>query len=95
MGAAGGDCPATRFLLLVRVLGAVYGAQAAPTGSSYLPRLSQANDESLKTLGAEAISAIPRDFPLTVRQTIIRDAIATGRPFVASDMALRVSRAAS
>jgi hypothetical protein len=54
---------------------------------SYMPRLSQAQTESLKALGIEAISAIPPDFPLTARQTIIRDSIATGRPFIAPDLA--------
>jgi hypothetical protein len=54
---------------------------------SYMPRMSQARIEDLKALGIEAISAIPRDFPLTARQAIIRDAIATGRPFVAPDLA--------
>lgn len=53
---------------------------------SYMPRLSLAQAESLKTLGIDAISAIPPDFPLTARQTIIRDAITTGRPFVAPDL---------
>jgi hypothetical protein len=54
---------------------------------SYMPRLSQARVEDLKTLGIEAISAIPTDFPLTTRQAIIRNAIATRRPFVAPDLA--------
>jgi hypothetical protein len=53
---------------------------------SYMPRLSQAQAESLKGRGIEAISAIPPDFPLTARQTVIRDSIATGRPFVAPDL---------
>ena len=53
---------------------------------SYIPRLSQAQAESLKARGIEAISAIPPDFPLTARQIVIRDAIATGRPFVAPDL---------
>jgi hypothetical protein len=54
---------------------------------SYMPRLSPTQAESLKALGIEAISAIPADFPLTARQTTIRDAIATGRPFIAPDLA--------
>jgi hypothetical protein len=54
---------------------------------SYMPRLSQAQTESLNALAIEAISAIPPDFPLTARQIVIRDAIATGRPFVAADLA--------
>ena len=52
-----------------------------------MPRLSQAQAESLNALAIEAISAIPPDFPLTARQIVIRDAIATGRPFVAADLA--------
>jgi hypothetical protein len=58
-----------------------------PDWVSYMPRLSQAQAERLKGLGIEAISNIPPDFPLTARQTVIRDAIATGRPFVAPDLA--------
>jgi hypothetical protein len=47
-----------------------------------MPRLSQIQAEELKEQGIEAISAIPMDFPLSARQTVIRDAVATGRPFV-------------
>jgi predicted RecB family nuclease len=54
---------------------------------SYLPRLSQARASELKTRGIEAISAIPSDFPLTSKQAIIRDATATGRPYVSPDLA--------
>ncbi len=53
---------------------------------SCMTPLSQAQAESLKALGIEAISAIPPDFPLNARQTVIRDSIATGRPFVAPDL---------
>jgi hypothetical protein len=53
---------------------------------SYMPRLAQARAEGLKALGIDAISAIPPDFPLTPRQAVIRDAIVTGRPFVAPNL---------
>jgi hypothetical protein len=53
----------------------------------YLPRRSAAQAEALAARGIEAVSAIPPDFPLTARQAIIRDAVATGRPFVAPDLA--------
>jgi Domain of unknown function(DUF2779) len=54
---------------------------------NYLPRLSEAQAADLKILGIDAISGIPADFKLTPRQTIIRDATASGRPYVASDLA--------
>jgi hypothetical protein len=57
---------------------------------SYMPCLSQARAKELKECGIEAISAIPPDFPLSTRQEIIRDAIATKRPFVAPDLARRL-----
>jgi len=54
---------------------------------AYMPRLTQVQADNLKALGIEAISAIPPDFPLTARQSVIRDAIATGRAVVAPDLA--------
>ena len=54
---------------------------------NYLPRLSEARAGKLKELGIEAITAIPDDFPLTSKQAIIRDALSTGRPYVAPDLA--------
>jgi hypothetical protein len=54
---------------------------------SYLPRLSETQAADLKVRGIDAISAIPIDFRLTPKQTIIRDATASGRPYVASDLA--------
>lgn len=53
----------------------------------HLPRRTQAQAAELKARDIEAISAIPLDFPLTARQTVIRDALASGRPFVAPDLA--------
>jgi hypothetical protein len=58
----------------------------------YLPRRSAAQAEALAALGIEAISAIPPDFPLTARQAVIRDATATGRPFIAPDHLARLLR---
>jgi hypothetical protein len=52
----------------------------------YFPRLSEARATELKALGIESISAIPADFPLTSKQIIIRDATASGRPYVASEL---------
>jgi hypothetical protein len=62
-------------------------AHKPPDWIAFMPRLSPARAESLKAIGIEQISAIPPDFPLTARQIVIRDAVATGRPFVAPDLA--------
>jgi hypothetical protein len=61
-------------------------AHKPPDWVHYLPRRTQAQLDELKARGIEAISAIPADFPLTARQTVVRDATATGWPFVASDL---------
>ena len=53
----------------------------------YLPRLSQASASDLEALGIESISLIPPNFPLTSKQLIIRDATASGHPYVAPDLA--------
>jgi hypothetical protein len=52
----------------------------------YLPRLSHASASQLKALGIDAISAIPPDFPLSSKQVIIRDTLASGKPYVAEDL---------
>jgi len=52
----------------------------------YFPRLSEARATELTALGIESISAIPTDFPLTPKQTIIRDATASGQPYVATEL---------
>jgi len=52
-----------------------------------LPRLSAVQASELKALGIEAVSAIPAGFALTAKQAIIRDATASGRPYVATDLA--------
>jgi hypothetical protein len=53
---------------------------------AYLPRLPQASADQLKARGIEAISSIPADFPLTPKQVIIRDAIVTGKPYIAKNL---------
>jgi Domain of unknown function(DUF2779) len=53
---------------------------------NYLPRLSQARASELKARGIESISAISADFPLTSKQVIIRDATASGNPYIATDL---------
>ena len=54
---------------------------------AHLPRLSATRASQLKALGIEAISGIPADFPLTAQQAIIRDATASGVPYLAPDLA--------
>jgi len=51
-----------------------------------LPRLSTRQADELAALGIESIAQIPADFRLTAKQGIIRDATASGRPFVAADL---------
>ena len=53
---------------------------------NYLPRLSQSRASELKASGIESISAISADFPLTSKQIIIRDATASGNPYIATDL---------
>jgi Domain of unknown function(DUF2779) len=53
---------------------------------NYLPRLSQSRASELKARGIESVSAVPSDFPLTSKQVIIRDATATGNPYIANDL---------
>jgi Domain of unknown function(DUF2779) len=52
----------------------------------YFPRLSRARASELKAQCIEAISAIPKDFPLTSKQAIIRGAMASGNPYIATDL---------
>lgn len=54
---------------------------------AYLPRLASARRQELEALGIHAISAIPPGFPLTSKQAIIRDATASGQPYVAPGLA--------
>jgi hypothetical protein len=53
---------------------------------AHFPRLSQARASELKALGIESVSVISADFPLTSKQTIIRDATASGNPYIATDL---------
>lgn len=53
---------------------------------AYFPRLSEARASELKASGIESISSIPPDFPLTAKQVIIRDATASGKPYIAGDL---------
>jgi Domain of unknown function(DUF2779) len=59
---------------------------------AHLPRLSPARASQLQALGIDAISSIPPDFLLTAKQVIIRDAIVTGRPYVAADLQKRLQQ---
>jgi len=58
----------------------------------YMPRLTAAQADRLDALGVTAISAIPSGFPLAGKQAIIRDAIASGQPYVAPDLARLLHR---
>ena len=58
----------------------------------YMPRLTAAQADRLDALGVTAISAIPSEFPLAGKQAIIRDAIASGQPYVAPDLARLLHR---
>lgn len=51
-----------------------------------LPRLSEANATELKALGVEAVSSIPAEFPLTAKQSVIREAIVSDRPYISDDL---------
>ena len=52
----------------------------------HMPRLTAAQADRLDALGVTAITDIPSDFPLAGKQAIIRDAIASGQPYVAPDL---------
>ena len=60
----------------------------------YMPHLSAARRAELRTLGIEAISAIPVEFALSPRQTIIRDVMRNGKLHVGSDLAERLQGSA-
>jgi hypothetical protein len=51
-----------------------------------LPRLSEANAAQLTSLGIEAVSAIPAEFPLTAKQSVIRETLVSGRPYISDDL---------
>ena len=52
----------------------------------HMPHLSAARRAELKILGVESIAAIPDDFLLSPRQVIIRDALRSGKEFIAEDL---------
>ncbi len=52
----------------------------------YFPGFLQDRASELKAYGIEAIAAIPADFPLALKQVIIRDASASGQPYIAADL---------
>jgi Domain of unknown function(DUF2779) len=56
----------------------------------YMPRLSAPRRAELKALGVESISAIPNDFRLSPRQTLIRDVTRSRKPRVGSDLPERL-----
>jgi hypothetical protein len=56
----------------------------------YMPHLSAVRRAQLKALGVESISAIPNDFHLSPRQTIIRDVTRSRKPRVGSDLPERL-----
>jgi len=57
---------------------------------AFMPRLKAERRQELEALGVQSISNIPPTFPLTWKQTIIRDAIVSGKPYVATDLADRL-----
>ena len=58
----------------------------------FMPRLTAVQADRLDALGVTAISDIPSDFPLAGKQAIIRDAMASGQPYVAPDLARLLHR---
>lgn len=91
----GTACPSRPFRPPSRAGGTPYGcefwdrctAHRPPDWIHHLPRLSEARAAELTALGIEAVSAIPAGFPLTAKQAIIRDVIASGQPYIAPDLA--------
>jgi len=56
----------------------------------YMPNFSSARRDELRALGIESISAIPDDFRLSPRQTVIREVTRSGTPHVAADLSRRL-----
>lgn len=56
----------------------------------HMPNLSTARRAELKTSGVESIAAIPDDFRLSSRQSVIRDVVRSGKPFIAPDLPERL-----
>jgi hypothetical protein len=55
-----------------------------------MPNFRSARREELRALGIESISAIPDDFRLSPRQTVIREATRNGAPQVSPDLSRRL-----
>ncbi|MGB9151689.1 MAG: DUF2779 domain-containing protein [Alphaproteobacteria bacterium] len=53
----------------------------------YLPHISAKKKEELKAAGIDAIRDIPQTFPLSDRQKVIRDVIASGKEWVSEELA--------
>ena len=58
-----------------------------PTGSSIFPACRRPARANSRRSASSPSPAIPADFPLTSKQVIIRDATASGQPYVAPDLA--------
>ena len=56
----------------------------------YMPHLGAARRTELRRLGIEAISAIPDEFGLSPRQTVIREVTRSGKPHLGSDLTERL-----
>ena len=52
----------------------------------HLPHLNSSRRDELRGLGIEAISAIPDEFRLSLRQRIIRDVTRSRKPYVAAEL---------
>jgi Domain of unknown function(DUF2779) len=56
----------------------------------YMPNFSSARRDELRALGIESISAIPDDFRLSPRQSVIREVTRSGTPHVVTDLLARL-----
>lgn len=52
----------------------------------WLPRISPTKFANLEQIGCDSVREIPKDFPLTSNQTLIRDALATGKDHISPDL---------
>lgn len=57
-----------------------------------LPRLSRSKFERLAELGVSSIDDIPRDFPLTGHQMMVRNAVCRSRPWLGAGLGERLSK---
>jgi hypothetical protein len=51
-----------------------------------LPHISQKQAQALAALGVESIAHIPDKFQMSQRQSVIRDTVISGQPFIAPDL---------